>query len=232
MKTFSNSNARSPQDASSRSAQARKAGRTAVFAGGGSDVLQLVKERIVQPDVIVNLKTMANLEPGHEVGSGRRHRGPDDARHDQSARQPPEGLHRARRGGRQRGDAADSQRRHDRRQRVSASVVLVLPERLRVLQERRESVLLVRRREPVPRDLRRRSQLYRPSVRHGARAGRAWRHLHGGGAWWASAGCLRQTSSSCHGSTRRTRTSSPRTSCSRRLNCRPPRPAPAAATTR
>src|SRR6478672_9732049 len=32
-----------------------------VFAGGGSDVLQLVKERIVQPDVIVNLKTMANL---------------------------------------------------------------------------------------------------------------------------------------------------------------------------
>ncbi len=61
MKTFSNSNARSPQDASNRSAQARKAGRTAVFAGGGSDVLQLVKERIVQPDVIVNLKTMANL---------------------------------------------------------------------------------------------------------------------------------------------------------------------------
>ena len=61
MKTFANSNARSPQDASSRSAQARKAGQTVVFAGGGSDVLQLVKERIVQPDVIVNLKTMANL---------------------------------------------------------------------------------------------------------------------------------------------------------------------------
>ena len=61
MKTFSNSNARSPQDASSRSVQARKAGRTAVFAGGGSDVLQLVKERIVQPDVIVNLKAAEKL---------------------------------------------------------------------------------------------------------------------------------------------------------------------------
>ena len=70
MKTFSNSNARSPQDASNRSAQARKAGRTAVFAGGGSDVLQLVKERIVQPDVIVNLKTMANLNQVTKSAAG------------------------------------------------------------------------------------------------------------------------------------------------------------------
>jgi xanthine dehydrogenase YagS FAD-binding subunit len=70
MKTFSNSNARSPQDASSRSAQARKAGQTAVFAGGGSDVLQLVKERIVQPDVIVNLKTMANLNQVTKSAAG------------------------------------------------------------------------------------------------------------------------------------------------------------------
>ena len=70
MKTFSNSNARSPQDASSRSAEARRAGRTPVFAGGGSDVLQLVKERIVQPDVIVNLKTMANLNQVTKSAAG------------------------------------------------------------------------------------------------------------------------------------------------------------------
>jgi xanthine dehydrogenase YagS FAD-binding subunit len=70
MKTFSNSNARSPQDASSRSTEARKAGRTPVFAGGGSDVLQLVKERIVQPDVIVNLKTMANLNQVTKSAAG------------------------------------------------------------------------------------------------------------------------------------------------------------------
>lgn len=61
MKTFANSNATSPQDAVRRSADARKRGQQASFAGGGTDLLQLVKERIVNPDVIVNLKTMAGL---------------------------------------------------------------------------------------------------------------------------------------------------------------------------
>jgi xanthine dehydrogenase YagS FAD-binding subunit len=69
MKTFANTNARSPQDAVSRAAQARKAGHVAVFAGGGSDVLQLVKDRIVNPDVIVNLKTMPNLNQVTKAGS-------------------------------------------------------------------------------------------------------------------------------------------------------------------
>ena len=61
MKTFANSNATSPQDAVRRSADAHKRGQQASFAGGGTDLLQLVKERIVNPDVIVNLKTMAGL---------------------------------------------------------------------------------------------------------------------------------------------------------------------------
>jgi xanthine dehydrogenase YagS FAD-binding subunit len=69
MKTFANTNARSPQDAVNRAAQARKAGHVAVFAGGGSDVLQLVKDRIVNPDVIVNLKTMPNLNQVTRSGS-------------------------------------------------------------------------------------------------------------------------------------------------------------------
>ena len=69
MKTFANTNARSPQDAASRAAQARKAGQTAVFAGGGSDVLQLVKDHIVTPDVIVNLKTMSNLNQVTKAGA-------------------------------------------------------------------------------------------------------------------------------------------------------------------
>ena len=60
MKTFSNTNARTPEDAAARAAQARSAGKAAVFAGGGSDVLALVKDRIISPDVIVNLKTMTN----------------------------------------------------------------------------------------------------------------------------------------------------------------------------
>jgi xanthine dehydrogenase YagS FAD-binding subunit len=61
MKTFANSNARSVQDAARRSQQARAAGKQPVFAGGGSDLLALVKDRIIEPDVIVNLKTIPNL---------------------------------------------------------------------------------------------------------------------------------------------------------------------------
>ena len=70
MKTFANRNARSAQDASSRSAEARRAGQTPAFAGGGSDLLALVKERIISPDVIVNLKTMANLNQVGRSGAG------------------------------------------------------------------------------------------------------------------------------------------------------------------
>lgn len=61
MKTFANSNATSPQDAVRRATDARTRGQQASFAGGGTDLLQLVKERLVNPDVIVNLKTMAGL---------------------------------------------------------------------------------------------------------------------------------------------------------------------------
>jgi xanthine dehydrogenase YagS FAD-binding subunit len=70
MKTFANSNARTAQDASSRSVQARRAGQTPVFAGGGSDLLALVKERIISPDVIVNLKTMTNQNQVGRSASG------------------------------------------------------------------------------------------------------------------------------------------------------------------
>ncbi|MFN8063498.1 MAG: xanthine dehydrogenase family protein subunit M [Vicinamibacterales bacterium] len=61
MKTFANANARSVQDAARRARDARQTGQHASFAGGGTDLLQLVKERIVSPDLIVNLKTIPNL---------------------------------------------------------------------------------------------------------------------------------------------------------------------------
>ena len=70
MKTFANENARSPKDASARAAAASKAGKTAIFAGGGSDVLALVKDRIISPDVIVNLKTMSGLDKVATSGAG------------------------------------------------------------------------------------------------------------------------------------------------------------------
>ena len=61
MRTFANSNAKTLRDASRRAQEARRAGQRASFAGGGTDLLQLVKDRIVNPDVIVNLKTIPNL---------------------------------------------------------------------------------------------------------------------------------------------------------------------------
>lgn len=62
MKTFANANARDMQQAATLAQQAQRAGRTAAFSGGGSDLLALVKERIVKPDVIVSLRTVKNLD--------------------------------------------------------------------------------------------------------------------------------------------------------------------------
>lgn len=67
MKTFANSNARDPQHAVRLSQDARKAGRSVAFVGGGSDLLGLVKERIVQPDVLINVRGLRNL---NTVSSG------------------------------------------------------------------------------------------------------------------------------------------------------------------
>jgi xanthine dehydrogenase YagS FAD-binding subunit len=62
MKTFANVNARDVRQAVTLAEQARHDGRAASFAGGGSDLLALVKERIVAPDVLVNLKTVDGLD--------------------------------------------------------------------------------------------------------------------------------------------------------------------------
>ena len=62
MKAFTNANARDLRHAVTLAQQAGRNGQTASFAGGGSDLLQLAKERIVAPDVIVNLKTIRNLD--------------------------------------------------------------------------------------------------------------------------------------------------------------------------
>ncbi len=62
MKTFANANARDVQQAVTLSQRARRDGGTAAFAGAGSDLLALVKERIVKPDVLINLKTIKGLD--------------------------------------------------------------------------------------------------------------------------------------------------------------------------
>ena len=68
MKSFINANARDVAQAVALSAEAHRANRAASFAGGGSDLLALVKDRVVAPDVIVNLKTAKGLD---EVAASR-----------------------------------------------------------------------------------------------------------------------------------------------------------------
>lgn len=62
MKAFTHVAARDAQDAVKLAQQAHKAGRTVAFSSGGSDLLALVKERIVQPDVLVSLRSAKGLD--------------------------------------------------------------------------------------------------------------------------------------------------------------------------
>ena len=68
MKTFANANARDAKQAVALSQQARRDGQVAAFSGGGTDLLGMVKERIVSPDVLVNLRSVKGLD---EVASSR-----------------------------------------------------------------------------------------------------------------------------------------------------------------
>ena len=62
MKTFTNTNANTLDQAVSLVQQARTNGQAASLVGGGSDLLALVKDFIVKPDVLVNLKTIKGLD--------------------------------------------------------------------------------------------------------------------------------------------------------------------------
>ncbi len=58
MRSFVNANARDLAHAVAIAAEASGAGRRVSFSGGGSDLLGMVKERIITPDVVVNLRTI------------------------------------------------------------------------------------------------------------------------------------------------------------------------------
>jgi xanthine dehydrogenase YagS FAD-binding subunit len=62
MKSFMNLNARDLKDATGQLQQASKKGQSAAIVGGGSDMLGMVKERLVTPDVLVNLKSIRGLD--------------------------------------------------------------------------------------------------------------------------------------------------------------------------
>jgi xanthine dehydrogenase YagS FAD-binding subunit len=70
MKTFANANARDLQQAVTLMQQTHKDGKAGSFVGGGSDLLALVKERIVSPDMLVNLKTIKGLDQVTAISGG------------------------------------------------------------------------------------------------------------------------------------------------------------------
>src|SRR5580658_1684587 len=72
MKTFSNANPRDLKQAVALAQEARSKGRTVAFAGGGSDLLGMVKERIVSPDVLIHLSGIKGLDQVQVAGGNVR----------------------------------------------------------------------------------------------------------------------------------------------------------------
>jgi xanthine dehydrogenase YagS FAD-binding subunit len=70
MKAFTNANARDARHAATLARQARAAGRQAMFAGGGSDLLALVKDDIVAPDVLIRLTSITGADKIEPSGAG------------------------------------------------------------------------------------------------------------------------------------------------------------------
>jgi xanthine dehydrogenase YagS FAD-binding subunit len=62
MKAFTNVSAASLKDAIAAAQRARSEGRSVAFAGGGSDLLGMMKDRLATPDVLVYLKPIRNLD--------------------------------------------------------------------------------------------------------------------------------------------------------------------------
>ena len=62
MKAFTHANPRDVTHALTLVREARQSGRAAAIAGGGSDLLGMMKERLVAPDLLVNLKAVRGLD--------------------------------------------------------------------------------------------------------------------------------------------------------------------------
>ena len=70
MKAFTHANPRDLAHALTLVRDARQNGRTAALAGGGSDLLGMMKERLVAPDLLVNLKSVRGLDEVTPQGRG------------------------------------------------------------------------------------------------------------------------------------------------------------------
>src|SRR5712692_8822311 len=72
MKAFVNANPRDLKEAVTLLGQAHQQGRSASIVGGGSDLLGMVKEHLVEPDVLVNLRAIKGLDQVTTDSSGVR----------------------------------------------------------------------------------------------------------------------------------------------------------------
>ena len=99
--------------------------KLAAVVGGGSEYLQLMKDHVVEPDYVINLKTIPGLDyiqrrarrlSHRRAGEARRYRGASG-----DSREAVDSFRCRRRSG----IAADPQRRHHRRQYLPAAVLLV-----------------------------------------------------------------------------------------------------------
>ncbi len=70
MKAFANVNARDPKHAVQLLLDNRKAGRTALVSGGGSDLLVMIKDQIVAPDTVINLGAAKGYDAIAESAAG------------------------------------------------------------------------------------------------------------------------------------------------------------------
>ncbi len=72
MKAFTNANPRALSQAVKLLQETNAAGRHAAIAGGGSDLLGMVKEHLVEPDALVHLKGIKGLDQVASEGGGAR----------------------------------------------------------------------------------------------------------------------------------------------------------------
>jgi len=72
MKAFTNANPRDLPQAVKLAHEARVAGHTAAIAGGGSDLLGMVKDHLVDPDVLIHLRGIKGLDRVTEQAGGAR----------------------------------------------------------------------------------------------------------------------------------------------------------------
>jgi xanthine dehydrogenase YagS FAD-binding subunit len=70
MKAFTNANPRDLAHAVTIIKQARQDGRSVAIAGGGSDLLGMMKERLVTPDTLISLKAIKGLDQAKAAAGG------------------------------------------------------------------------------------------------------------------------------------------------------------------